>query len=249
MGDTIRCEECGAAAKVSDEGPERDKFCRFCGAAFRIVEVAPSVAAPETRPEERDRRFGDLRDHPDVRRALRSAPSAAPAMAKHGGGLFVLFAILGVALVMFSFQCSVMDGMGSRPVDQSMPSGFPGGPSGGFPMNGGGSGSDPMWIFKIVPLVIIGGILFQILRSGTKAASVASSPTRSWLAWVVDETTETRGSRDHRRDVHVVTLEEEDGDRRSFEVGSRIARRVARDDMGVAHTRGSELLGFTRVDV
>ncbi len=255
MGDTIRCEDCGAAARASDEGTEPDRFCRFCGAAFRVPEAPVAVVVQETRTDERERRFAELEEHESTRRARRSKPSAAPTIAKHSGGLLMLFVVLGVALVIGGFQCSVanevQDGFLSsrRAMPPDFPSGGPSGGPGGFGHRGGGPPNAFFSLFKIIPVAIIGFIVFKIFRSGSKTARVMSSPTRSWPACVIDETTETRGHGDNRHTVAIVTLERENGERESFEVGHRLARQVTRDDMGIAHSRGDELIGFTRIDV
>ncbi|MFT5733122.1 MAG: hypothetical protein ACJAZN_000180 [Planctomycetota bacterium] len=249
MGDTIRCDECGAAARAADKGPGRDRFCTYCGAAFRAVEAPPPVLVQESRKDERERRFDELRAHPAAKRALRSAPSAAPVVAKHGSGLVFLFIALGVAAVIAKFQCSVANEVqhGFQGFGGEMPSGFPVG--GGFDREPLEPGSSFFSLFKLVPLLVIGGIIFQIIRSSSRTARVVGSPTRSWLALVLDESTETRGHGDSSRTVAVLTLERENGERTTSEVNHRLARQVSREDMGVAHSRGGEIIGFTRVDV
>ncbi len=67
MGDTIRCDECGAAARESSDKSGREPFCRFCGAAFRMDPPPAVVVVQEARPE-----------HPQPPPSDEREPAAAP---------------------------------------------------------------------------------------------------------------------------------------------------------------------------
>ena len=66
-----RCLECGAIPRESDS-----KFCSYCGAEL----PTPDRPAPETPAETTARRFEQLQEHPDARRALASKPSGRGAI-------------------------------------------------------------------------------------------------------------------------------------------------------------------------
>ena len=106
-----------------------------------------------------------------------------------------------------------------------------------------------MSLFKIFPFVIVGFAIFIAVRTMAKTARVASSPTVASLGHVLEEHTETRGSGDRTRTVHVVTMEDARGRRSSYEIARGVARGITRGDMGIVHSKGGELIRFTRVDV
>jgi len=232
---TLRCDECGAAARTTE-----DRFCAFCGAAY-VVPASPR----DDEHAHLERRFELLENHPEAKAALRARVSGAQTVARHGAGalFMVFFAVVAgaVAVFMIGGANQVQQGFESSP-------GFPGGS--GFP--GGpppGASSTFFSLFKIIPLLVVGiGVVFAI-KALMKTARVATAPTRAGLGHVLDEHTETRGSNDHVRTVHVVTLESPSGRRESYEIPRTLARSLTRGDMGVAHTKGGELVRFTRIDV
>ena len=165
MGETIRCQNCSAIVQVPDGGKEPDRFCRFCGAAFRAPEPAAPVVVQESRADERERRFAELKRHSSTRRAQGSKPSAAPTIAKHSGGLLILLFVLGIAVVIAGFQSSVANEVerGFDAFGQGMPRGFPTKGPEGFPFPSERPLRSFFGLFKIVPMIVIGVILVLIL--------------------------------------------------------------------------------------
>lgn len=225
-----RCLECGAVPREGDS-----KFCSYCGAELPVADVP----APETPAETTARRFERLREHPDARRALASRPSGRAAVAKSGGSAAGTLLALGAVGLFVIFFMRVSSSMTSTVVT---PVSFRNGPSSGFE-----SGFQMM--FTLVPLVMLGGVIYQAVRVFGSSAKVARSPVSSQLALVVDEHREDRGRRERRRSVHVATFEDERGARSSFEVPTAVARSLAPGDMGVLHSKGPAIVRFDRVDV
>ncbi len=225
-----RCLECGAIPRESDS-----KFCSYCGAELPTLDRP----TPETPVETIARRFEQLQEHPDARRALASKPSGRGAMAKSGGSAAGTLLVLGVVGLFVMFFMRASSSVTSTVVT---PVSFRNSPSSGFE-----SGFQMM--FTLVPLVILGGVIYQAVRVFGSSAKVARSPVRSQLALVVDEHREDRGRRERRRSVHVATFEDERGARSSFEVSTAVARSLAPGDMGVLHSKGPAIVRFDRVDV
>ncbi len=225
-----RCLECGAIPRESDS-----KFCSYCGAELPALDRP----APETPAETTARRFEQLQEHPDARRALASKPSGRGVMAKSGGsaaGTLLVLGAVGLFAIFFMRASSSMMSTVATPV--SFSSGPGSGVDGGFRM-----------MFTLVPLVALGAVIYQAVRVFGSSAKVARSPVRSQLALVVDEHREDRGHRERRRTVHVATFEDERGARSSFEVPTAVARSLAPGDMGVLHSKGPAIVRFDRVDV
>ena len=230
---SIRCDECGASPRE-----ESAKFCPFCGA------LLPRPPRPSERSD-RDRtraRFEALSDHPDAKDELARPPSGREVVARHttstvgsliGAGFVVVFAIVFI---------KTSSSMRSRFDDVPGPS-MP-----GFPEPRGIVGIVG-FMDTVVPLLMIGAAIFWVVKSLGKASEVAGSPVRSSLGHVVDESVKQRGRGEDRRLVHVITLENREGERRAFEVSDSVAASITRGDMGVVHSRGRELVRFARIDV
>lgn len=197
------------------------RFCGYCGAALPQPEVPPSSHAAERADVQR--RFAALRDHPEARAAMRERPSGAGAVASSGFAMVIAFCFVGISGFV------ALNIIGSGMLSQ---------PGGGF-----------FGLFSLVPLVIVGAGIFAAARAVSKTARVASSPVEAGLAHVLDEHAEVRGSGDSSTSVHVVMLEDPDGTRTSHEVPRSLARTITEGDMGVSHTKGGELIRFTRIDV
>ena len=224
-----RCLECGAIPRESDS-----KFCSYCGAELPTLDRP----APETPAETTARRFEQLQEHPDARRALASKPSGRGVMAKRGGSAAGNLLALGAVGLFVIFWMRASSSMMSTVVS---PVSFRSGPGSGF--EGG-----VRMIFTLVPLVILGGVIYQAVRVFGSSAKVAQSPVRSQLALVVDEHLEDRGRGEHRRSVHVATRRRE---RRALELrglqGHRAQSRPGRH--GCAASKGPAIVRFDRVDV
>lgn len=237
MGATIRCRNCGAASQVQEKGKEPDRCCEFCNAVFHIPDATARIVVQKSRRDERERRFAELRNHSSTEPAPSDVPSADPIVAAHDGRMFGLFVAFGWILMIAGlvWRVTTAPGVVSTPsrivkFGDLFPFGF-------------------FSLLKIATLLFIGKLLFSILRQGTRSLRILRSPIRSWPACVIDQSIDSRGQGDQLRTVTLLMLEDESGHRESYEVDQRLARQIARDDMGIAHARGDKLMGFARIDV
>lgn len=118
-----------------------------------------------------------------------------------------------------------------------------------FMKTAGGMGA-PSFFF-IVPLLMLGAIGFAVVKSVSGTAKYRSAPLQRRPAIVVDERTKVSGGgkNSSASTTYYVTLEFEDGQRREFTVGTRLAGSVTEGDAGVAYTKHEHLAAFERISV
>lgn len=106
-------------------------------------------------------------------------------------------------------------------------------------------------IFFIVPVVMLGAVGIGVFKTMSRTARYRSAPLDRRPAIVVDERVKVSGGGKNSSATtsYYATLEFEDGLRREFSVGSRLAGSIAQGDAGVAFLKHDHLAAFERLSV
>ena len=113
------------------------------------------------------------------------------------------------------------------------------------------SGAGAPGFFFIVPLVILAAVGFAAFKTLINSSQYHSAKLTRRPAIVIDERTEVSGGGENSRarTTYFVTLEFEDGTRREFTVGTRLAGSLTEGDAGVAYLKHEHLAAFERLSV
>ncbi len=102
-------------------------------------------------------------------------------------------------------------------------------------------------LFVLVFLVVLGGIVFAIVRSARTTARNVAAPEVSAVARVVDKRIETSGGGDTPvRQQHFVSFEQPGGERFELELPAAEYGLLAAGDQGTVTMKGTRYLGFAR---
>jgi hypothetical protein len=116
----------------------------------------------------------------------------------------------------------------------------------------------PSPIFTIIPILIacgfvlvLGAILFTIIRSASQAAWNSSQPVQTVAAAVIAKRQDVRGSSGPNMGgstwtTYYCTFELEGGERREFRVGGREYGLLAEGDRGTLSYQGTRFISFDR---
>lgn len=105
----------------------------------------------------------------------------------------------------------------------------------------------PIFIFVIF-VIVIGGIIFAIIKSVGQWSSNNNSPRLTVPAQVVTKRTETWGGSgdSSARTNYYVTFQVESGDRMELEMSGKEYGMLAEGDIGILTFQGTRYLGFER---
>jgi Protein of unknown function (DUF2500) len=118
-----------------------------------------------------------------------------------------------------------------------------------FMKTAGGAGAPGF--FFLIPLVALGVVGFGIAKGVSNTTKYRSAPLQRSPAIVVDERVKVSGGgkNSSARTAYFATLEFEDGQRREYSVGQRLAGSITEGDAGVAYTKHKHLAAFERLSV
>jgi len=197
-----------------------ERFCSYCGTQRPEAPSAPS-AGPDHAA-----RFAAAQQHARLHELMRHAPGTA---GRTAGGLFqlgflVFFCVVaGAGLILFLAAARAFG-----------------------PLEGvGGIGR---LLFLLVPCLVLGGGIYALVTVARRLGRFHSSPLERRLARVLDERLAVSGG-ESPSTSYFTTLEWPDRTRQEFENEGHLAGKLARDDIGLAYTKGHVLLDFQRLEV
>ncbi|WP_229753726.1 DUF2500 domain-containing protein [Paenibacillus segetis] len=127
----------------------------------------------------------------------------------------------------------------------------------GFPSPGGGGFEFMSTLFPIFFIIVLGLIIFSIIRSGARYVSNASSPRKSIYATIISKRMDVQnhahthaGDNMHTthssRTYYYITLQFDNGERKEYLDVKNIYGLVAEGDIGYAATQGDWIVAFER---